>query len=143
LPIAFQRCSPALIDPVLHQDDIRIVEHFSGGFKADFVLRYIRFCLRRIPLELPAKTIHVTKLYQRRNDFVGVTGRAPQPVIAIRNMEQHPVEVTVEDSGPGIDPDKIGRIFQRFSFGNPAAWAWTIDLPLQRSESWRPVVGCG
>jgi hypothetical protein len=79
---------PCLIDPVLHQDDIRIVEHFSGGFKADFVLRYIRFCLRRLPLELPAKTIHVTKLYQRRNDFVGVSGQPRQLVIAVQNIEQ-------------------------------------------------------
>ena len=61
---------PCLIDPVFHQDNIRIVEHFSRGFKADSVLRYVRFGLRRIPLERAAKTIHVIKILPTTERFV-------------------------------------------------------------------------
>jgi signal transduction histidine kinase len=44
----------------------------------------------------------------------GVTDRARQLAISTRNVDQDHVQVTVEDSGMGIGPDKIGKIFQPF-----------------------------
>ncbi|HEY6343017.1 MAG TPA: ATP-binding protein [Bryobacteraceae bacterium] len=102
------------------------------------MLRYIRVCLRRIPLELPPKTIHARKLYQRRNDFVGVSGRARQLVIAIRNIEQDWLEVTVEDSGPGEDPDKIGGIFQPFYTSKSGGMLRASPVAVNQLRVWSP-----
>jgi PAS domain S-box-containing protein len=43
-----------------------------------------------------------------------VDGRAWQLVITTRNMEPGQVQVTVEDSGTGLDPDTMARIFDPF-----------------------------
>ena len=43
-----------------------------------------------------------------------VSDRERQLVIATRNIEHDQVQVTVEDSGTGLDPDKIARIFEPF-----------------------------
>ena len=42
-----------------------------------------------------------------------VSGRDRQLVIATRNID-HQVQVTVEDSGTGLDPDKLSKIFEPF-----------------------------
>jgi PAS domain S-box-containing protein len=43
-----------------------------------------------------------------------VSDRAHQLVISTRNIDHDQVQVTVEDSGIGLDPDKISRIFEPF-----------------------------
>ncbi|HEY7616105.1 MAG TPA: ATP-binding protein [Terriglobales bacterium] len=43
-----------------------------------------------------------------------VDGRARQLVITTRNMEPGLVQVTVEDSGTGLDPNTMARIFEPF-----------------------------
>jgi signal transduction histidine kinase len=43
-----------------------------------------------------------------------VSGRERQLVIATRNIDHDQVQVTVEDSGPGLDPDKLSKIFEPF-----------------------------
>ena len=37
--------------------------------------------------------------------------------ITTRNIEQDQVQVTVEDSGTGLDPEKIARIFEPAAAG--------------------------
>jgi PAS domain S-box-containing protein len=44
----------------------------------------------------------------------GVNDRARQLVITTRSMDTHQWQVTVEDSGMGLDPEKIARIFEPF-----------------------------
>ncbi|MBV8730611.1 MAG: hypothetical protein JO336_12465 [Acidobacteriia bacterium] len=44
----------------------------------------------------------------------GVSDRARELAISTRNMEQDQVQVTVEDSGVGLDPEKVAKIFEPF-----------------------------
>ena len=44
----------------------------------------------------------------------GVSGRARELVITTRNIDPEQVQVTVEDSGTGIDPDTMEKIFDPF-----------------------------
>ena len=46
--------------------------------------------------------------------MTGVSDRARELVITTRNIDSDQVQVTVEDSGMGIDPDAIERIFEPF-----------------------------
>ena len=43
-----------------------------------------------------------------------VTGRERRLVISTRNVDKDQVQVTVEDSGTGLDPDRISKIFEPF-----------------------------
>lgn len=40
------------INPILNQEEIRIVEHFRGSFEADLVLEEIGLGLDKVPLVL-------------------------------------------------------------------------------------------
>ena len=61
------------------------------------------------------------------------------------STEQNPtngVLVAVRDSGPGIDPGNLERIFEAFytdeaQRGRDGA----VDLPFHHRDPWRPVVG--
>ncbi|HYZ85001.1 MAG TPA: ATP-binding protein, partial [Bryobacteraceae bacterium] len=44
----------------------------------------------------------------------GVSERARELIITTRNIAPDQVEVTIEDSGVGIDPDKIDKVFDSF-----------------------------
>jgi signal transduction histidine kinase len=46
--------------------------------------------------------------------MTGVCGRARELVITTRNIDPDQVQVTVEDSGMGIDPNAIEKIFEPF-----------------------------
>ena len=84
-------------------------ERGPGGFS--IILGSV--CMDYFLLE-PHYTLHVA-----RSDIAYV--------ITTRNIDPDQVQVTVEDSGMGIDPNAIGRSSNRSTPQNPPAWAW--DLP--------------
>jgi PAS domain S-box-containing protein len=43
-----------------------------------------------------------------------VSGRAREVIITTRDVDAHDVQVTVEDSGTGLDPDRMQKIFDPF-----------------------------
>jgi signal transduction histidine kinase len=57
-----------------------------------------------------------------------VTDRARQLVITTRNTEQDEVQVTVEDSGTGLDPEKIARIFDAFYTTKPGGMGMGLSI---------------
>ncbi|MGC2613878.1 MAG: PAS domain-containing protein [Terracidiphilus sp.] len=57
-----------------------------------------------------------------------VTERARELVITIRNTDPDQVEVTVEDSGTGLDPDASGRIFEAFFTTKPAGMGMGLSI---------------
>jgi len=55
--------------------------------------------------------------------------RARELLITTRNIDvDHQVQVTVEDSGPGLDPSKIGRIFDPFYTTKPGGMGMGLSI---------------
>ena len=57
-----------------------------------------------------------------------VTGRAREILITSRNTDPDQVEVTVEDSGTGLDPDASARIFDAFYTTKPAGMGMGLSI---------------
>ena len=57
-----------------------------------------------------------------------VTERARELVITTRNTDPDQVEVTVEDSGTGLDPDASGRIFEPFYTTKPGGMGMGLSI---------------
>ena len=67
--------------------------------------------------------------------------QARELAITTRNIDPDQVQVTVEDSGTGLDPDTMARIFEPSTPRNPAAWAWGSPSAV---PFFRPMAaGCG
>ena len=57
-------------------------------------------------------------------EAMGTGGERPRELlISTRNIEDQ-VQVTVEDSGPGLDPNTMARILSLSTQRSPPAWAW-------------------
>jgi len=81
---------------------------------------------RRLDLQLPAEQLRVRGIEGRLGQvFRNLIDNAlsfspPQGVIAVRAQRRDGrIEVSVQDQGPGIPPENIGRIFQRFFTERP------------------------
>jgi signal transduction histidine kinase len=57
-----------------------------------------------------------------------VDGRGRELVITTRNMDADQVVVTVEDSGTGLDPNTIGRIFEPFHTTKPGGMGMGLSI---------------
>ena len=57
-----------------------------------------------------------------------VADRARELVITTRNIDPDQVQVTVEDSGKGIDPQKIDRIFDSFYTTKPGGMGMGLSI---------------
>jgi signal transduction histidine kinase len=58
----------------------------------------------------------------------GVGERARQLVITTRNVGSDQVQVTVEDSGTGLDPNTIGKIFEPFYTTKPGGMGMGLSI---------------
>jgi signal transduction histidine kinase len=58
----------------------------------------------------------------------GITDRSRDLLIATRNLEQVQVEVTVQDSGIGLDPDQGARIFDAFYTTKPTGMGMGLSI---------------
>ena len=58
----------------------------------------------------------------------GVGERARQLVISTRNIDQDRVQVTVEDSGTGLDPNTLARIFEPFYTTKPSGMGMGLSI---------------
>ncbi|MFC3228035.1 stimulus-sensing domain-containing protein [Marinibaculum pumilum] len=81
---------------------------------------------RRLDLQLPAEQLRVRGIEGRLGQvFRNLIDNAlsfspPQGVIAVRALRRDGrIVVSVQDQGPGIPPENIGRIFQRFFTERP------------------------
>jgi signal transduction histidine kinase len=63
--------------------------------------------------------------------MTSVCGRARELVITTRNIDPDQVQVTVEDSGMGIDPNAIEKIFEPFYTTKPTGMG--LGLSITRS----------
>ena len=54
--------------------------------------------------------------------------RARQLVISTRNIDQDRVQVTVEDSGTGLDPNTLARIFEPFYTTKPSGMGMGLSI---------------
>ncbi len=54
--------------------------------------------------------------------------RARELVITTRNLDPHQVQVTVEDSGTGLDPDAIAKIFDSFYTTKPGGMGMGLSI---------------
>ena len=57
-----------------------------------------------------------------------VSERARQLVITIRNVDADHVQVTVQDSGTGLDPNTLGRIFDAFYTTKPGGMGMGLSI---------------
>ena len=57
-----------------------------------------------------------------------VSERARQLVITIRNVDADHVQVTVQDSGTGLDPNTMGRIFDAFYTTKPGGMGMGLSI---------------
>jgi PAS domain S-box-containing protein len=57
-----------------------------------------------------------------------VAGRARELVITTGNIEPDQVQVTIEDSGVGIDPERIGKIFDSFYTTKPGGMGMGLSI---------------
>ena len=74
--------------------------------------------------------------------MTGVADRARELVIYTRNIDPDQTQVTVEDSGIGLAPNSMSKIFEPFLHHQVQRHGHgTIDQPFHRSEPWRPPVG--
>ena len=67
--------------------------------------------------------------------------RARELLIATRNIDTGHVQVTVQDSGTGLDPNTIEKIFNLSTPRSPEAWAW--DSPFAALFFRIMEAGCG
>jgi PAS domain S-box-containing protein len=58
----------------------------------------------------------------------GVSERTRELVITTRNLEPDQVQVTVEDSGPGLDPNNIDKIFDSFYSTKPTGFGMGLSI---------------
>jgi signal transduction histidine kinase len=58
----------------------------------------------------------------------GVGDRARELVITMRNIDADQVQVTVEDSGPGIDPNTLDKIFDPFYTTKPGGMGMGLSI---------------
>ena len=57
-----------------------------------------------------------------------VSELARQLVITIRNVDADHVQVTVQDSGTGLDPNTLGRIFDAFYTTKPGGMGMGLSI---------------
>ena len=57
-----------------------------------------------------------------------VGDRARELVIIIRNLDPDQVQITVEDSGVGLDPNTIGKIFDAFYTTKPGGMGMGLSI---------------
>ena len=63
------------------------------------------------------------------NGIEAVSGqRVRELVIAARNLDQDQVEVTVEDTGTGLDADKLQKIFDAFYTTKPGGMGMGLSI---------------
>ena len=68
--------------------------------------------------------------------------RERQLSITTRNIDQDRVQVTVQDSGTGLDPNTMARIFEPFFTTKSSGMGMGLSISRSiRSEPWRPVMG--
>jgi signal transduction histidine kinase len=68
-----------------------------------------------------------------------VSERAREPAITTGNIDAGQVQVTVKDSGTGLDPNTIGRIFDPFYTTKPAGMGMGLSISrsiLQNHGGW-------
>jgi PAS domain S-box-containing protein len=63
----------------------------------------------------------------------GVDDRPRELLITTRNIDADQVQVTVKDSGPGIDPNLIDKIFDPFYTTKPGGMGMGMGLSISRS----------
>ena len=57
-----------------------------------------------------------------------VSERARQLVITTRNVDADHVQVTIQDSGTGLDPNTMGRIFDAFYTTKPGGMGMGLSI---------------
>jgi signal transduction histidine kinase len=58
----------------------------------------------------------------------GVQERARELVVTTQNIDQDRVEVTVEDSGTGMDPSTMARVFEAFYTTKPGGMGMGLSI---------------
>src|SRR5882672_8212699 len=71
----------------------------------------------------------------------GVADGPRELFITTARVEPDGVLVAVKDSGPGVAPASLERLFAPFSILSLMVWAWGCRSAVRSSNSWRPVVG--
>ena len=71
----------------------------------------------------------------------GVGERARELLIITGKTETGEVLVAVRDSGPGLAPATLERLFEPFYTTKTRAWAGYVDLPFDRRSARRTIVG--
>ena len=63
-------------------------------------------------------------------------------MITTRNIDADQVQVTVEDSGTGLDPNTIDKIFESFYTTKPGGMGMGLSISRSIVQSpWRPAMG--
>ena len=60
--------------------------------------------------------------------MTSVTERARELVITTRNVDTDQVQVTVEDSGTGLDPNTIDKVFESFYSTKPGGMGMGLSI---------------
>jgi signal transduction histidine kinase len=60
--------------------------------------------------------------------MANVTERARELVITTRNVDTDQVQVTVEDSGTGLDPNTIDKVFESFYSTKPGGMGMGLSI---------------
>jgi signal transduction histidine kinase len=60
--------------------------------------------------------------------LISAKGRERELIITTQNIEADQVQVSVQDSGPGIDPDAIGKIFDPFYTTKPDGMGMGLSI---------------
>ena len=71
----------------------------------------------------------------------GLSDRARELLVSVGKAESNAVLVAVQDTGPGLAPATIGRLFESFCTTKPGGLARALDLPFYRRSAWRTIEG--
>ena len=106
----------ALIGDEARRNHVMIRTDFANGV---FPVLGDRVQLQQVVLNLCMNAIEAMS---------GVEDRARELVISTRNLDSDQVQVTVEDSGIGISPDTIQRIFDPFYTTKPSGMGMGLSI---------------
>ena len=112
---------PLHVEPV---DPVELVRGVLSGFQAQASERSIELPLVLPPKELPVVEVDPGRIRQVLGNLVSNALRyAPQRGwvrVALQQISPHWVQVRVSDNGPGISPEDLPHVFERFYRGNRA-----------------------
>jgi PAS domain S-box-containing protein len=106
----------ALVGDQVKKESVIVRTHFADDLSA---VSADRVQLQQVILNLVVNAIEAMS---------SVGDRARELVITTRNKDSEQMQVTVEDSGTGIDPEKIDKIFDSFYTTKPGGMGMGLSI---------------